>query len=91
MSFYLMVFQGGGAVGSAVMGVIATRAGLSATLAIAAAGLALGPPAGRHPLAGRRAKITLTGRRVITMDGRMLAVMTGRRRSNDDGVHELAG
>jgi MFS family permease len=46
MSFYLMVFQGGGAVGSAVMGVIATRAGLSATLAIAAAGLALGPLAG---------------------------------------------
>jgi MFS family permease len=46
MSFYLMVFQGGGAIGSAVMGVIATRAGLSATLAIAAAGLALGPLAG---------------------------------------------
>lgn len=32
MSFYLMVFQGGGAVGSAVMGLIAERAGLSVTL-----------------------------------------------------------
>ena len=46
MSFYLMVFQGGGAVGSAVMGLIAARAGLSVTLDIAAAGLALGPLAG---------------------------------------------
>ena len=46
MSFYLMVFQGGGAVGSAVMGVLAERAGLSPTLAIAAEGLALGPLAG---------------------------------------------
>jgi MFS family permease len=46
MSFYLMVFQGGGAIGSAVMGVIAAQAGLSVTLAIAAAGLALGPLAG---------------------------------------------
>ncbi len=43
MSFYLMVFQGGNAVGSAVMGVAASRAGLSTTLTIAAAGLALGP------------------------------------------------
>jgi MFS family permease len=43
MSFYLMVFQGGNAVGAAVMGVAAEHAGLSATLAIAAAGLALGP------------------------------------------------
>jgi MFS family permease len=43
MSFYLVVFQGGGAVGAAVMGVLAARAGLSPTLAIAAAGLALGP------------------------------------------------
>ena len=48
MSFYLMVFQGGGAVGSAVMGLIAARAGLSVTLDIAAAGLALGPLAGLH-------------------------------------------
>jgi MFS family permease len=46
MSFYLMVFQGGNAVGAAVMGVAAEHAGLSATLAIAAAGLALGPLAG---------------------------------------------
>jgi MFS family permease len=43
MSFYLVVFQGGGAVGAAVMGVLAVRAGLSLTLAVAAAGLALGP------------------------------------------------
>jgi MFS family permease len=46
MSFYLMVFQGGGAVGAAVMGVLAEHAGLSPTLTIAAAGLALGPLAG---------------------------------------------
>ncbi|HXO25169.1 MAG TPA: MFS transporter, partial [Streptosporangiaceae bacterium] len=46
MSFYLMVFQGGGAVGSAVMGLIAAQAGLSVTLTIAAAGLALSPLAG---------------------------------------------
>ncbi|MGC2005202.1 MFS transporter, partial [Trebonia sp.] len=39
MSFYLMVFQGGGAVGSAIMGLIAERAGLSVALTIAAAGL----------------------------------------------------
>jgi MFS family permease len=43
MSFYLVVFQGGNAVGSAVMGVSAEHVGLSPTLAIAAAGLALGP------------------------------------------------
>jgi MFS family permease len=43
MSFYLMVFQGGGAVGAAVMGVTAEHAGLTPTLTIAAAGLALGP------------------------------------------------
>jgi len=43
MSFYLVVFQGGGAVGSAVMGITAAQVGLSTTLAIAAAGLALGP------------------------------------------------
>ena len=46
MSFYLVVFQGGNAIGSAVMGVAAEHAGLSPTLAIAAAGLALGPLAG---------------------------------------------
>ena len=43
MSFYLVVFQGGSAVGSAVMGVSAQYAGLSVTLLIAAIGLALGP------------------------------------------------
>jgi MFS family permease len=43
MSFYLMVFQGGNAIGSAVMGLAAEHAGLSLTLAIAAAGLALTP------------------------------------------------
>jgi MFS family permease len=46
MSFYLMVFQGGNAVGSAVMGIAAAHAGLTVTLTIAAAGLALGPLAG---------------------------------------------
>ena len=46
MSFYLMVFQGGGAVGAAVMGVAASRVGLTPTLTIAGAGLALGPLAG---------------------------------------------
>jgi MFS family permease len=46
MSFYLMVFQGGNAIGSAVMGVAAAHAGLTVTLTIAAAGLALGPLAG---------------------------------------------
>jgi MFS family permease len=43
MSYYLVIFQGGGAVGSAVMGIAAQQAGLSPTLAIAAAALALGP------------------------------------------------
>jgi predicted MFS family arabinose efflux permease len=46
MSFYLVVFQGGNAIGSAVMGVVAGAAGLTVTLVIAAAGLALGPLAG---------------------------------------------
>jgi predicted MFS family arabinose efflux permease len=47
MSYYLMVFQGGNAIGSAVMGIAAEHAGLSPTLGIAAAGLAPGPrPAG---------------------------------------------
>jgi MFS family permease len=46
MSFYLMVFQGGGAIGSAVMGLAAEHAGLPLTLTIAAAGLGLGPLAG---------------------------------------------
>jgi MFS family permease len=43
MSFYLMVFQGGGAVGAAIMGVLAEHVGLSPALTIAGAGLALGP------------------------------------------------
>jgi MFS family permease len=46
MSFYLVVFQGGNAVGAAVMGLTAEHAGLSVALTIAAAGLALGPLAG---------------------------------------------
>jgi predicted MFS family arabinose efflux permease len=46
MSFYLIVFQGGNAVGSAVLGITAERIGLSPTLLVAAAGLALGPLAG---------------------------------------------
>ena len=46
MSFYLVVFQGGNAVGSAVMGIAAVHAGLTPTLTVAAAGLALGPLAG---------------------------------------------
>lgn len=50
MSFYLVVFQGGSAVGSFVFGVVAEHAGLSPALLVAAAGLALGPLAGlRHP------------------------------------------
>jgi MFS family permease len=46
MSFYLVVFQGGSAVGSAVFGVAAQHAGLSWPLLAAAAGLALGTLAG---------------------------------------------
>jgi predicted MFS family arabinose efflux permease len=46
MSFYLIVFQGGSAVGSAAFGVAAQHAGLSRPLLAAAAGLALGPLAG---------------------------------------------
>jgi MFS family permease len=43
LSFYLIVFQGGNAVGSAVLGVTAEHLGLSPTLLITTAGLALGP------------------------------------------------
>jgi predicted MFS family arabinose efflux permease len=43
MGFYLIVFQGGTAIGSAVMGIAAGQAGLSSTLLAAAIGLALGP------------------------------------------------
>ena len=46
MSFYLIVFQGGNAIGSAVLGITAEHLGLSPTLLIAAAALALGPLAG---------------------------------------------
>ena len=46
MSFYLVVFQGGNAVGSAVLGVSAQHLGLSPTLLISALALALGPLAG---------------------------------------------
>jgi Transmembrane secretion effector len=46
MGFYLIVFQGGNAVGSAVLGVAAQHAGLSPTLLVAAVALALGPLAG---------------------------------------------
>ena len=46
LSFYLIVFQGGNAVGSAVLGITAQHLGLSPTLLVAAAGLALGPLAG---------------------------------------------
>ena len=43
MGFYLIVFQGGTAIGSAAMGIAAEEAGLSSTLLAAAIGLALGP------------------------------------------------
>jgi predicted MFS family arabinose efflux permease len=46
MSFYLIVFQGGNAAGSAVLGLIASRAGLTVTLIAVAVGLGLGPLAG---------------------------------------------
>jgi MFS family permease len=46
MSFYLIVFQGGNAVGSAVLGIAAEHVGLSPTLLVAAVALALGPLAG---------------------------------------------
>jgi MFS family permease len=51
MGFYLIVFQGGNAIGSAAMGLAAGQAGLSPTLLVAAVGLVLGPLAGlRFPL-----------------------------------------
>jgi MFS family permease len=43
MGFYLVVFQGGNAVGSAVLGVLASVTSVTATLAIAAGGLVVGP------------------------------------------------
>jgi MFS family permease len=55
MSFYLVVFQGGTALGSALAGVLAQQAGLSLTMAVTAGGLMLGPVAGLryrlHPIA----------------------------------------
>jgi predicted MFS family arabinose efflux permease len=46
LSFYLIVFQGGNAVGSAVLGVMAQHAGLTVTFLTVAVALALGPLAG---------------------------------------------
>jgi len=46
MAFYLVVFQGGNAVGSAVLGIFAEHVGLSQTMLISAVALALGPLAG---------------------------------------------
>jgi MFS family permease len=43
MGFYLIAFQGGMAIGSAVVGVAAEHIGLSNTLTVTAAGLILGP------------------------------------------------
>jgi predicted MFS family arabinose efflux permease len=46
MSFYLIVFQGGNAIGSAVLGVLAQQAGLTPTLIVVAVALGAGPLAG---------------------------------------------
>jgi MFS family permease len=46
MGFYLVVFQGGTAIGSAAMGISAQHFGLSPTLLVAAIGLLLGPLVG---------------------------------------------
>jgi MFS family permease len=46
MSYYLVVFQGGGALGAAAFGVLAENAGLSSALLIAGVGLALVAGAG---------------------------------------------
>jgi predicted MFS family arabinose efflux permease len=46
LSFYLVVFQGGSAVGSIAFGLAAQYIGLSPALLVATAGLALGPLAG---------------------------------------------
>ncbi|HUN33979.1 MAG TPA: MFS transporter [Trebonia sp.] len=52
MSFYLIVFQGGNAIGSALLGLMAQQAGLTATLVTVAVALAAGPLVGlRFPLA----------------------------------------
>jgi predicted MFS family arabinose efflux permease len=46
MGFYLIIFQGGNALGAAAMGIAAQQVGLSTTLLAAAIGLSLGPLAG---------------------------------------------
>jgi MFS family permease len=46
MSYYLMVFQGGGALGSAAFGIVAQRAGLQDALLVAAGLLAAGAAVG---------------------------------------------
>jgi len=46
MSYYLVIFQGGGALGSAAFGVVAQRVGLTDALVAAAVGLALAAVAG---------------------------------------------
>jgi MFS family permease len=46
MAYYLVVFQGGNAVGSAVLGITAERIGLSPTFLIAGVALLLGPLVG---------------------------------------------
>jgi MFS family permease len=46
MGFYLIVFQGGNALGSAAMGIAAGQGGVSPTLLVAAIGLLLGPLVG---------------------------------------------
>lgn len=43
MAVYLVVFQGGMAIGSAVVGIVAAASGIDAVLVVAAAGLALAP------------------------------------------------
>ena len=54
MAIYLLVFTGGLAVGSALWGFIATRAGISSALALSAVGLVIGLPlTWRYRLAGR--------------------------------------
>jgi MFS family permease len=53
MGWYLIVFQGGNAIGSAVMGIGAQQAGLTTTMLFAAGGLVLGPlVAWRFPVRG---------------------------------------
>lgn len=51
MSWYLIVFQGGNAIGSALLGIAAQQTGLTTTLIITAGGLLLAPLAAiRFPL-----------------------------------------